>query len=60
MKFGFFFQKNEKNNNYHTIQSIRSIPDLPTDIQDLMLQAGSFEKCLCPYSKFRVGVAIFR
>ena len=36
-----------------------AIPDLPTDIQELMLQAVAVRKtAYAPYSKFRVGVAI--
>lgn len=37
-----------------------SIQDLPNDIQDLMTQAVEVRKnAYAPYSKFRVGVAIF-
>ncbi|TDE51450.1 cytidine deaminase [Flavobacterium sp. GT3P67] len=37
-----------------------SIQDLPNDIQDLMEQAVAIRKnAYAPYSKFRVGVAIF-
>ena len=36
-----------------------AIPDLPIDIQELMLQAVAVRKnAYAPYSKFRVGVAI--
>ncbi len=36
-----------------------TIPDLPTDIQELMSQAVAVRKnAYAPYSKFRVGVAI--
>ncbi|CAM4094862.1 cytidine deaminase [Flavobacterium sinopsychrotolerans] len=37
-----------------------SVQDLPNDIQDLMTQAVEVRKnAYAPYSKFRVGVAIF-
>ena len=37
-----------------------SVQDLPNDIQDLMEQAVAVRKnAYAPYSKFRVGVAIF-
>ena len=37
-----------------------SIEELPNDIQDLMTQAVEVRKnAYAPYSKFRVGVAIF-
>ena len=40
-------------------EAFDAIPDLPTDIQELMLQAVAVRKtAYAPYSKFRVGVAI--
>ena len=60
MKFGFFSLKNMKEISITTQFNVFDvIEDLPTDVQNLMVQAISVRKnAYAPYSKFRVGVAI--
>ena len=60
MKFGFFSLKSMKEIAITTHFNVFDvIEDLPTDVQNLMLQAINVRKnAYAPYSKFRVGVAI--
>jgi hypothetical protein len=46
MKFGFFQKNNERNIITTQFKAFDAIPDLPTDIQELMLQAVEVRKCL--------------
>jgi hypothetical protein len=55
-----FFPKNNERNQLPHNSAFDAIPDLPTDIQELMLQAVEVRNAYAPYSKFRVGVASFR